>query len=299
MMPAEPAHTLALTPQGHLTLIPSDEPALPFAIASRLVMAAALGRGSDSGPLLLALGAEQVGAALHPVAGWWRDVAVRYLTALCTLPPPETGGGAPGRVPAPDAGDLQTLIWSAPPMDGAEYLSVEVLKRIWLELDQTLHDELAHSGQALDAFLKERNPAWNLVGRVHVHLAENRKDEQFPFAFLATYSTRLSAQGKAQHRPLGEALREYAAAADKGRLLALLAPLQKAAEHCVWLKGLIDLDPAAPDQHQTPAAGEEAFHLGSGQRFAVERNGHREVEQRILADLRRLPPAHGGADRRS
>ena len=238
MMQSEPAHTLALTPQGHLTLIPSDEPALPFAIASRLVMAAALGGGS--GPLLLTLGAEQVGVTLHPVAAWWRDVAVRYLTALCTLPQLETGTGAPGRVPAPAAGDLQALIWSAPPMDGAEYLSVEVLERLWLELDQALHAELAHSGQMLDTFLKECNPAWNLVGRVHVHLAENRKDEEFPFAFLATYSTRLSAQGKAQHRPLGEALREYAATADKGRLLALLAPLQRAAEQCVWLKGLLD-----------------------------------------------------------
>ena len=61
---------------------------------------------------------------------------------------------------------------------------------------------------------------------MHVHLAENRKDEEFPFAFLAAYTTRLSAQGKVQHRPLGEALREYADAADKERLLALLAPLQ-------------------------------------------------------------------------
>ncbi|MFM2121558.1 MAG: hypothetical protein RL722_3026 [Pseudomonadota bacterium] len=237
MLP-EPAHTLALTPQGQLTLIPSDTPDLPFTIASRLVMGSALGHGSGS--LLLLLGGEQVGAALPPVSAWWRDVAVRYLTALCTLPQPEAGGGTPGRVPVPDAGDLQALVWSAPPMAGAEYLSIAVLERLWQELDQALHADLRHSGLPLDAYLKERNPAWNLVGRVHLHLAENRKDEQFPFAFLATYSTRLSAQGKAQHRPLGEALREYAAAADKERLLALLAPLQRAAAQCVWLKGLID-----------------------------------------------------------
>ncbi len=237
-MTQEPAHTLALTPQGHLTLIPSDTADLPFAIASRLVMGAALGNGS--GALLLTLGAEEVGTPLPPVSAWWRDLAVRYLTALCTMPTPDAGGGAPGRVPAPDAGELQTLVWSAPPMAGAEYLSVEVLERLWSDLDQALHDDLRQSGEGLDAYMKTRNPAWNLVGRVHLHLAENRKDEQFPFAFLATYSTRLSAQGKAKHRPLGEALREYAAAADKERLLALLAPLQRAAEHCVWLKGLID-----------------------------------------------------------
>ena len=227
--------TLALTPHGRLTVasVP-DAPPLPFELAQQLVMDSALG----SGPVLLRLGVEHVGVALPPVMAWWRDLAVRYLTALCTLP--EVAEHLPGRVLPPDAGELQALAWSAPPMDGAEYLSAAVLERLWQELDAALHAALQASGQPLGAYLKARNAAWNLVGRVHVHLAENRKDEQFPFAFLATYTTRLSAQGKAQHRPLGEALREYAAAADKERLLALLAPLQRAGEGCAWLKGLID-----------------------------------------------------------
>jgi superfamily II DNA or RNA helicase len=227
--------TLALSPHGRLTVVSvPDAPPLPLEVAQQLVVEGAQG----SGRVLLGLGAEQVGAALPPVIAWWRDLAVRYLTALCTLP--EVAEHLPGRVPPPDAGELQALAWSAPPMDGAEYLSVAVLEQLWQELDAALHAELQASGQPLGVFLKARNPAWNLVGRVHVHLAENRRDEQFPFAFLATYTTRLSAQGKAQHRPLGEALREFAAAADKERLLALLAPLQRAGEGCAWLKGLID-----------------------------------------------------------
>ena len=43
-----------------------------------------------------------------------------------------------------------------------------------------------------------------------------------PFAFMATYTTRLSAQAKAQHVPLGQALREYAGAANRDKLLSLL-----------------------------------------------------------------------------
>ena len=62
---------------------------------------------------------------------------------------------------------------------------------------------------SVQEFLKSRHPAWNLVGRVHFNLAENRKDEDAPFAFLATYTTRLSAEAKAQHLPLGKALQEY------------------------------------------------------------------------------------------
>jgi len=41
---------------------------------------------------------------------------------------------------------------------------------------------------------------------VHFNLAENRSDEEAPFAFIATYTTRLSAQSRAQHLPLAEAL---------------------------------------------------------------------------------------------
>ena len=61
----------------------------------------------------------------------------------------------------------------------------------------------------LQEFLKRRNPVWNLVGRVHFNLAENRQDPEAPFAFLATYTPRLSAQAKAQHLP-SVRLRGYA-----------------------------------------------------------------------------------------
>ena len=90
---------------------------------------------------------------------------------------------------------------------------------MWQELDAAFGVELSESKCGVQDFLKRRNPAWNLVGRVHFNLAENRKDAGAPFAFLATYTTRLSAQAKAQHLPLGQALREYAGAANKDRLL--------------------------------------------------------------------------------
>jgi len=44
-------------------------------------------------------------------------------------------------------------------------------------------------------FLKDRHPAWNLVGRMHFNLAENRKDEDAPFAFMATYVLSVKAGG--------------------------------------------------------------------------------------------------------
>jgi len=161
------------------------------------------------------------------------------VTALCTLP--DTGATQRKvRVPTPPNAELEQFVLAAPPMTGAEYLTAEALQAFWQDLDAAFGIELAESKCGVQDFLKRRNPAWNLVGRVHFNLAENRKDQDAPFAFLATYTTRLSAHAKAQHLPLGQALREYAGAANRDRLLSLLLPVQRASELCPWLKAVVD-----------------------------------------------------------
>src|SRR5262245_41737429 len=129
---------------------------------------------------------------------------------------------------------------AAPPIIGAESLTGAVLAELWGGLDAAFDIELAQARISVQEFLKSRHPAWNLVGRVHFNLAENRKDEATPFAFLASYTTRLSAQAKAQHMPLGKALQEYAGARNRERLLSLLMPVQRAAAECGWLKAMVD-----------------------------------------------------------
>ena len=225
-----------LTPHGHLTLIEDrDASALEPEPAQRLQDAFV--RGSGHG--LLQLGASEVGVALPPVFSYWREFGARYLTAICTLP--EGGARSIKRhIPSPPDAELAWLALAAPPMTGAEYLTTTVLQCLWQELDSAFGLELSESKCGVQDFLKRRNAAWNLVGRVHFNLAENRKDEAAPFAFLATYTTRLSAHAKAQHLPLGQALREYAGAANKDRLLSLLLPVQQASESCSWLKAMVD-----------------------------------------------------------
>ena len=224
-----------LTPHGRLTLVQDDDAAAEAELAERLQRAFA--RGSGHG--LLQLGANEIGAALPPTLSYWREFAAQYVTAVCTLP--DTGAEpAKTHVPVPPNSELDQLVLAAPPMTGAEYLTAAVLSALWQELDAAFRVELSESKCGVEEFLKRRNPAWNLVGRVHFNLAENRKDEAAPFAFLATYTTRLSAHAKAQHLPLGQALREYAGAANRERLLSLLLPVQRAAESCPWLEAMVD-----------------------------------------------------------
>jgi superfamily II DNA or RNA helicase len=226
----------ALTPHGVLTLKPSGEAiALEPTLTARLQQAFTRGTGHG----LLVLGADEVGTSLPPALSYWRELGSHYVTALCALQGIGEARTKPA-VPVPAEEALSKTAAAVPPMVGAEYLTAAVLGDLWRAMDAAFDTELAEAKLPLQAFLKLRHPAWNLVGRVHFNLAENRKDEDAPFAFLATYTTRLSVEAKAQHLPLGKALQEYAGAGNRAGLLSLLMPVQRAAEQCSWLKSMVD-----------------------------------------------------------
>jgi non-specific serine/threonine protein kinase len=207
------------------------------------------------------------------------------------------------RVATPSGEEMEGIALSAPPLIGAEYLTEAVLDSLWHELDRAFGAELSESKCGVQDFLKRRNPAWNLVGRVHFNLAENRKDLGAPFAFLATYTTRLSAQAKAQHLPLGQALSEYAGAANKERLLSLLVPVQRAAEACAWLKAMID---AGEIFHPLRWMAHEALQLlrdvpqleaaGVVVRMPAAWRGNRPPRPRVTGTVGGKPPSGIGRD---
>jgi len=230
---------LRLTPRGHLLAEPTAGAAdLDLPVAARLTQASAHG----SGDLLLQLGGGEVGQSLPAAFTWWRSFAARYVAALCLHASSSENGITPAlpEVAAPGAGELASLVLTAPMMPGAEYLTPEVLRALWDATASVCAAAYAASRTGLQGFLKSLNPAWNMVGRVHFNLAENRRDPNAPFAFMATYTTRLSTQAKAQHVPLGQALRDYAGTANRNKLLSLLLPVQRAGEKCPWLKAMID-----------------------------------------------------------
>ena len=249
----------ALTPQGHLVLAPAsaqDAQPLPGNLQARFEAAFARGVGHA----LLELGVREIGTALPPDFVYWRDFAAQFVTTVCTSAVPIAAEAATdiSVIAAPTSTALADLVNAAPPMPGGEYLTAEVLGALWKQIDVAYRVERSHARQSLQEFLTERNPAWHLVGRVHFNLAENRTDEEAPFAFIATYTTRLSAQAKAQHLPLAEALREYAGARNKARLLSLLKPVQEGAAQCAWLHAMVE---SGEIYHPLRWTATEAFQL--------------------------------------
>src|ERR1017187_4109975 len=230
------SYALALSPGGHLFVEPDDqaEPKLSHATAVRLTEAfgASPARGLES------LASEFLHEPIPPTFVFWRGVAQRLFTALCHNPNLQDASTI--TIPKLAEAEWSALAEGAPPMRGLEYLNGTVLARLWDELDAHVHAAIAQAAGGAVAYLKSCNPVWNAVGRVTFHLAENKRNPAYPFAFLATYTHRISEQGKVQHLPLGRALEEYAGAKNRAALAALLAPIQRAAEQSKVARQLLD-----------------------------------------------------------
>lgn len=201
---------------------------------------ARLARAFERGPghALLDLGATELDAPLSPALAFLRDLGRAFVTRLCSVPDLEERREKV-QIDCP-ADERVRLAAAVPPVDGGEYVDGDWVAARWAELNRGFADEIrAHHGPVA-AWLHARHPSWHTVGKVCLHLAENRGDDDHPFAFLATYAVRAGAGGRVQHRPLSKALEESSARKDRQALLHLLVPLQRAAEQVPWLAELVD-----------------------------------------------------------
>ncbi len=177
--------------------------------------------------------------SLSNAAAYWREFAARFMTALCHAPLSDSQQLFEAIAP-PTPAELDSLILTVPPMHGAEYISTEVLRQVWRELDEWLRAQVAATQGGLGEFLQHRAAMWHQLGRICFHLAENKRDPNRPFAFLATYTSGLSQSHRVQHQPLGGALREFAGAKNRAGLVKLLSPVELAAQRSPLIRELVD-----------------------------------------------------------
>ncbi|MCG6867560.1 MAG: DEAD/DEAH box helicase [Gammaproteobacteria bacterium] len=226
-----------LTPSGRIDVqpgSPEDGPFLTPKTAQQIIEAFNDGRGKG----VLHLGAAELLTDLHPSLSYWRDVGRAFVGRVCgALDPTDPESLV---VPDPDPDEITALAQAVPPMQGGEILSATLLGDIWSDLGTTLAAEAKGYKDGVQGYLNKHSSVWNVVGRVCFHLAENKRDPEFPFAFIATYVHKVSKQAKPQHLPLGRALKDYAGTKNRQKLLALLAPLSRAAEQSAFIRELVD-----------------------------------------------------------
>jgi non-specific serine/threonine protein kinase len=217
---------LAISPHGR----PLVEAAGDVASAERRT-SAMFAAGPAQG--LLHLATADLTAKLAPGLAFAREWGRAYLTKLCQTPG-VTEAVDPPRIPPPDAETRIAAAAAVPAIRGSEFITPEVLADWWTGLDALVRMEIRNTQGGAEAFLRSKNPAWRMVGRVTFHLAENKRDTEYPFAFLATYAGKMSAGGKPVQQPLGQAMTEYAG--DRQALLSLLAPVNRAAQTLEWVR---------------------------------------------------------------
>jgi non-specific serine/threonine protein kinase len=226
-----------LTPSGQIAIRQGsiqDGPALAPATGKRILAAFSKSRGHG----VLHLGAAELSTDLDPTLGFWRELGQLLVAKVCVALDPT----APKAfvVPEPDPDELDALAHAAPPMQGAELISSALLGELWADAGGALVEEAGKRVDGIQGYLQAHNSIWNVVGRVCFHLAENKRDPDYPFAFIATYAHKISKHAKLQHLPLNRALQEYAGAKNKKQLLALLSPLLRAAERSEMMRELVD-----------------------------------------------------------
>jgi SNF2 family DNA or RNA helicase len=216
--PADAPDALGLTPGGFVVCQRSEG-----------TLHAAFEKGEAAGLMALAGIGPSSGADASEL--FWKSVLDEFLRRLCQCA---------GEVDIPEPGDADLAGWvlNCPPMRGAEYLTKDVLLGIWRRLTAWTAAEI-EAGGGMGAFLKTHAPAWSRVGRVTLHLAENRKDPDCPFAFMASYASGVSNAGRLSQLPLARAMAEYSGSSNKAALLKLLTPIHKASQSCELMASLV------------------------------------------------------------
>ena len=189
----------------------------------------------DAGEALLFLGFSDQLIPISVSLGYLRLITSSFVRKLSRSPDIELlrEKTAPGI----EDDDIEYFLQSSPFFNGVEHLNQNWLKKFWVTLNHSFSRQFMTFKGSVADFFASYNPGIHLVGRVFFHLVESKREES-PFAFLATYSTDVSREGKSKHLPLKNALLEYGHNSKK--LLQLLVTVNKASEKSAFISELVE-----------------------------------------------------------
>lgn len=122
---------------------------------------------------------------------------------------------------------IENLLSSVPFAPDSENINDEWIRFLWSKLNGCFSEEIEKYSGTVALYLAEKDEHLKVAERIFFHLVENKNDENYPFSFLATYSTK-TAEEKIKHAPLKYALTEYKD--DRDKILELLSCLNRAGD---------------------------------------------------------------------
>jgi len=148
---------------------------------------------------LLFLGFCDHQVSLSPSLDYWRNFTGAFATKLSQTPDLEILRHKVKLLIEKD--ELRLHLEQAPLMIGSEYLNTNFLEAVWVKLNHAFAFAIKSYDGTVADFIRTYSPNVHLVGRVFFHLVENKSND-YPFAFMATYSTGINKQGRSKHLPL-------------------------------------------------------------------------------------------------
>jgi len=133
---------------------------------------------------------------------------------------------------------LHALLSDAPYFQGSEFLNIDVIIFYWNSLLNYFKEEIKHYKGTVSEFFHDYTKDINLADQIYFHLVENKKGSSSPFAFLATYSSGISKDGRSQHKPLKNAIAEYSDKQEK--LVELLSRVYSVADKSKFIYNLLN-----------------------------------------------------------
>lgn len=171
---------------------------------------------------------------------FWRSVGRTFLTQLADQQ----------HLPAlldrsdliPSEAWLTEVIANRPVCEGSEYITLENLQNLWADMVQTLRNQLLkqENPHNVTQWLESKKGSFGLLGKVCLHLAENKRSETQPFAFMATVALSIHEEGRVIYTPLGKALEEADLTGESQKIVHLLSPLVEAGKQVSWLAKAIE-----------------------------------------------------------
>lgn len=155
----------------------------------------------------------------------------------------------------PNADIIAGLETAVPFMIGAEYLDEKWIGSAFAGLHAVFQREIAAYPGTVAMYLAEQSQQLRVPERIFFHLVESSREQEFPFAFLATYATK-DKNGKINHMPLQYALVEYQG--EREKLLKLLSCLNRASEKSAFVREAVE---SGEMFHPLRLTAQEAYQL--------------------------------------
>jgi len=191
---------------------------------------------ADSMQWMLILGLSDSSIHLSASLAFWREFGATWVHQVQCLTDIEEKREKITLVLQDD--DAERFIERLPEMVGSELVDTTYLATVCNKLTQSFKTSLSSFKGSVDDFFKSIAPGELHKDRIHFHLVENRKDPDRPFAFLATYSTRIDSSGRTHHQPLKLAFKEYAE--DQKKIVELMSTVVKVSHKNSLIKSLVD-----------------------------------------------------------